>query len=73
LDGTKEFERATMTRIGRCQIKADTLLAMLPRGETISPRSKSSRPNCADRYQCADGRSAVTQQGLIHKLSFKIA
>jgi hypothetical protein len=40
LDGIKEFERATMTRIGRCQIKTHNLLAMLPPGETISPRSK---------------------------------
>ena len=39
-DGIKEFERATMTRIGRCQIKTHNLLAMLPPGETISPRSK---------------------------------
>jgi hypothetical protein len=29
-----------MTRIGRCQIKTHNLLAMLPPGETISPRSK---------------------------------
>jgi hypothetical protein len=48
LDGIKEFERATMTRIGRCQIKTHNLLAMLPPGETISPRLKFSRPNCVD-------------------------
>jgi hypothetical protein len=54
LDGIKEFERATMTRIGRCQIKTHNLLAMLPHGETISPRSKFSRPNCVDQYQCAN-------------------
>src|ERR1700747_875322 len=35
----KAFERATMTRIGRCQIKNRHLLAMHPTGETISPRS----------------------------------
>jgi hypothetical protein len=42
-----------MTRIGRYQIEPHNLLAMLPRGETISPRSKFSRPNCVDQYQCA--------------------
>jgi hypothetical protein len=50
----KEFERATMTRIGRCQIKTHNLLAMLPHGETISPRSNFSGPNCVDQYQCAN-------------------
>jgi hypothetical protein len=35
-----------MTRIGRYQIKfPTTLLAMLPTGETISPRSKFSKSN----------------------------
>ncbi len=43
-----------MTRIGRCQIKTHNLLAMLPPGETISPRSKFSRPHCVDQYQCAN-------------------
>jgi hypothetical protein len=43
-----------MTRIGCCQIKPHNLLAMLPPGETISPCSKFSRPNCVDQYQCAN-------------------
>jgi hypothetical protein len=58
-DGIKRIERATMTRIGCCQIKTHNLLAMLPPGETISPRSKFSRPHRVDQYQCANRRSAV--------------
>jgi len=50
----KEFERATMTRIGRCQIKNRHLLAVHPTGETISPRLKISKPilATADLEKC---------------------
>jgi hypothetical protein len=41
--GLKKFERATMTRIKRCQINTPTmLLVMHPTGETTSPRSNFS-------------------------------
>jgi hypothetical protein len=36
----KEFERATMRASGVARLRPDTLLAMHPTGETISPRSK---------------------------------
>jgi hypothetical protein len=53
-----------MTRIGCCQIKPHNLLAMLPPGETISPRSKFSRPHCVDQYQCANvARRRYSEQG----------
>jgi hypothetical protein len=71
-DGIKEFERATMTRIGRCQIKPHNLLAMLPPGETISPRSKFLDQTASTKTSVPTslGCLVVPYRRLIHKLFF---
>jgi hypothetical protein len=37
----EQFERATMRASGVARLRPDTVLAMHPTGETISPRSSS--------------------------------
>ena len=53
LDGIKEFERATMARIGHCQDQDLTPLwqCILPARQ--SRPAQSFQTNCVDQYQCA--------------------
>jgi hypothetical protein len=67
----KEFERATMTRIGRCQIEARHLTGNASsRRDNLAPL-KIFQAKLRRSISVCRRRSAVTQQSLIHKLFLK--
>jgi hypothetical protein len=67
-----------MTRIGRCRVRPDTKLAMLPTARQISPRSAfpdqpPSNQSVVPMFAWLPYWSCIPEWHLIHKVFFKIA